>query len=255
MKDIRTFIQEQPLLFDGGMGTYYAARTRSTHRACEWANLTDPGEVEAIHRAYLDAGCAAIKTNTFAVSRLTFPAQRCVEVLEAGYDIACRAAGDSAYVFADIGPIEALDDRDLTQEYRFVADCFLKRGARYFLFETQSSDQYLHEVAAHIKAQASDAFIIVSYAVQPDGSVRYVGNPMPLRYVAEMFCDRVAASQTYLGEKYTDSSPLEYYLQGKPGYLMHPDTAAELERMLTTLSEQGEDAAFAYVRRRLAEKT
>ena len=172
MKDIRTAIQERPLLFDGGMGTYYAARTRSTHRACEWANLTDPEEVTAIHRAYLDAGCVAIKTNTFAVNRLTFPAARCVEVLEAGYDLACRAAGDTAYVFADIGPIEALDDRDLTQEYRFVADCFLKRGARYFLFETQSSDQYLHEVAAHIKAQAPDAFIIVSYAVQPDGFTR-----------------------------------------------------------------------------------
>ncbi|MBQ9685520.1 MAG: bifunctional homocysteine S-methyltransferase/methylenetetrahydrofolate reductase [Oscillospiraceae bacterium] len=172
MKDIRTYIQEQPLLFDGGMGTYYAARTRSTHRACEWANLTDPQEVEAIHRAYLDAGSIAIKTNTFAVNRLTFPTQRCVEVLEAGYDIACKAAGDKAYVFADIGPIEALDDRDLTQEYRFVADCFLKKGARHFLFETQSSDQYLHEVAAYIKSRLPDAFILISYAVQPDGFTR-----------------------------------------------------------------------------------
>ena len=33
---------------------------------------------------------------------------------------------------------------------------------------------------------------------------------MPLRYVKEMFCDRVAASKIYMKESYTDSSPLEY---------------------------------------------
>ena len=73
MKDIRAYLAERPLLFDGGMGTYIAARTRSSHRACEWANLTNPAEVEAIHRAYLAAGCAAIKTNTYGVNRLSFP--------------------------------------------------------------------------------------------------------------------------------------------------------------------------------------
>ena len=31
---------------------------------------------------------------------------------------------------------------------------------------------------------------------------------IPLRYVCEMVCDRVAASQIYLGGKYTDRLPL-----------------------------------------------
>ena len=76
---------------------------------------------------------------------------------------------------------------------------------------------------------------------------------MPLRYVAEMFCDRIAASRVYLGEKYTDASPYEYYVNSHLGPLIHPDTAKELEQMLLTLKEQGEAAAFAYVRRRLRE--
>ena len=38
---------------------------------------------------------------------------------------------------------------------------------------------------------------------------------MPLRYVCEMVCDRVAASQIYLGDKYTDASPWEYYERSK----------------------------------------
>ena len=32
---------------------------------------------------------------------------------------------------------------------------------------------------------------------------------IPLRYVCEMVCDRVAASQIYLGDKYTDASPIQ----------------------------------------------
>ncbi len=72
---------------------------------------------------------------------------------------------------------------------------------------------------------------------------------MPVRYVAEMFCDRVAASRIYQGAAYEPSHPLEYYLRGKPRRSIHPDTAALLEGWLRLLAEQGEGAAFAAVRR------
>ncbi len=71
---------------------------------------------------------------------------------------------------------------------------------------------------------------------------------MPLRYVAEMFCDRVAASKIYQGDSYTCRHPLDYYLRGKPRRRIHPETAALLEEWLTLLAEQGEEAAFAAVR-------
>lgn len=93
----------------------------------------------------------------------------------------------------------------------------------------------------------------IDYRVHDDGSVHFEGNPMPLRYIAEMFCDRVAASKVYMGERYTDASPYEYYHNSHLGSLIDPDTAAELDKMLLTLRDQGEDAAFAYVRRRLRE--
>ena len=93
----------------------------------------------------------------------------------------------------------------------------------------------------------------VDYARQPDGSLRFVGNPMPLRYVAEMFCDRIAASRVYQGSAYTDASPYDYFARSKQHLPIHPETAAELENMLRVLKDEGEDAAFAYVRRRLRE--
>ena len=74
------------------------------------------------------------------------------------------------------------------------------------------------------------------------------GMKMPERYVAEMFCDRVAASQTYLGDRYTDAAPWEYYVKSADHYLMHPETRALLERLLRMLRDAGEEPTLAYIR-------
>lgn len=78
--------------------------------------------------------------------------------------------------------------------------------------------------------------------------------PMPDRYIAEMIMDRIAASKVYKGRDYTDGAPLEYYLQGKSHELIHPDTAAVLERMLRILAEKGERETFSCIRRELVKK-
>ena len=78
---------------------------------------------------------------------------------------------------------------------------------------------------------------------------------MPKKYVAEMFCDRIAASRVYLGEKYHDGSPYEFFLRGKEkNLLLHPKTEKLLEEILLVLRDQGEDAAFDYVRREVLGK-
>lgn len=72
---------------------------------------------------------------------------------------------------------------------------------------------------------------------------------MPVRYVVEMFCDRVAASKVYQGAAYRSDSALTYFLRAKPRRKIHPDTSEMLERLLTILAEQGEEPAFAEARR------
>ena len=171
MKDIREHLKNDYLLFDGAMGTYYVQRGGDPERPCELANRDDPETIEAIHRAYLRAGCRAVKTNTFAANRPRLGAE-CASVIRAGYEIAVRAAGEDAYVFADIGPIDAPDDDALATEYAYVADVFLDSGARHFLFETHGTDRGLHAAARHIRERAPEAFILVSFAAQPDGFTR-----------------------------------------------------------------------------------
>ena len=74
---------------------------------------------------------------------------------------------------------------------------------------------------------------------------------MPLHYVIEMFCDRVAASKIYLKNAYTDKSALEYFLNGKDRRegMIHPHTSLLLEELLTLLAEEGEEKTFAYIRK------
>jgi hypothetical protein len=72
---------------------------------------------------------------------------------------------------------------------------------------------------------------------------------MPLKYVKEMFCDRVAASKIYNGENYTDSEPLKYFLKAKGRRVIHPDTSVLLEKLLRMLCAKGEDYTFDYLRR------
>ena len=62
MIDVRAHLARKPLLFDGGMGTYYKAKPGTE---CEQGNLLDPAGVRKVHREYLAVGAEAIKTNTF----------------------------------------------------------------------------------------------------------------------------------------------------------------------------------------------
>ena len=78
-----------------------------------------------------------------------------------------------------------------------------------------------------------------------------VGNKMPVRYVAEMLCDRIAACEVYRGKNYTSGAPMEYYEFTKKYITIHPETRALLEKLLTILKDEGEDAAYAYIRKLL----
>ena len=74
------------------------------------------------------------------------------------------------------------------------------------------------------------------------------GMKMPVKYVVEMFCDRVAASKIYHKENYTDSTALEYYERGHHRYVIHPESKALLHKLLLMLARKGESYTFRYIR-------
>ncbi|MEO0775005.1 MAG: methionine synthase [Bacteroidota bacterium] len=85
MKDIRQLLKERILVIDGAMGTmiqqyelgeadFRSERFADHHLDVKGNNdllsLTQPQIIEAIHRAYLDAGADILETNTFSATRI-----------------------------------------------------------------------------------------------------------------------------------------------------------------------------------------
>ena len=171
MLDVRKLLTRRPLLFDGGMGTYYKTKPG---QECEQANLTDPEGILAVHRAYLAAGADAIKTNTFSLPRLAAAQQPGWEQLaDAGWQLAAKAAGETgAAVFADLGPAPDTENNPAAQVYLAVAKRFALLGAQNFLFETLSAEDGVLEAIRALKQTVPEAFVLVSFAVLPDGYTR-----------------------------------------------------------------------------------
>ncbi len=131
------------------------------------------------------------------------------------------------------------------------------KGAKYYLGsrspnEGEREAQGYSLAWMHHKGRNRHHF---EYWVDVDPIVKeYRPVKMPLRFVAEMFCDRVAASKIYQKDRYHDAHPLQYFLGGKDRRVIHPETSDFLESLLIMLSEQGEKATFAYLKAKVKRK-
>lgn len=92
----------------------------------------------------------------------------------------------------------------------------------------------------------------IDYGLKPGQGL--CGMKMPDRYIYEMFLDRIAASRIYKKDRYTDKSPLEYYLSGSTEQFLHPHTKKVLEQLLSMLAEEGEDATLLFLKKLIAKK-
>lgn len=172
--DIREAIKKAPVLFDGAMGTYYVKKTGKSGVLCEAANLQEPEVIRYIHSEYIEAGADAICTNTFSANRfLVRDEKKTEDIISRGLEIAnsaVAASGRDVMVFASIGPVPLVAEAEKTRdEYIWIADRFIKNGAKNFIFETMVCPDGLAETAAYIKAKVTEAFIIVNFAVQAGG--------------------------------------------------------------------------------------
>ena len=89
----------------------------------------------------------------------------------------------------------------------------------------------------------------LDYGQEPGSAMQ--GTKMPVKYVVEMFCDRVAACKTYYKENYNDSMPFEYFNKNRNHYMMHPETMELLGKMLIMLKRYGEEDTLVYIRERI----
>ena len=105
--DIREWIKNDILLFDGAMGTMLQERGMKSGALPEELNLTSPEIVTEIHKEYVRAGADVVTTNTFQAHELKLLGKSTVEeIVSAGVNCA-RMAG-ARFVALDIGPLGQL---------------------------------------------------------------------------------------------------------------------------------------------------
>jgi len=92
-----------PLISDGAWGTQLQARGLAPGESPDTWNLTHPDRVEAVARAYVEAGSQVILTNTFRANGIAMDGDLDA-INRAGVAISRRAAEGRALVFASMGP-------------------------------------------------------------------------------------------------------------------------------------------------------
>lgn len=139
----------RPLCCDGAMGTQLLAHALTSSECGMLWNVDHPNRIGEVHAAYLDAGCELITTNSFGGAHFALEnhglADRVAELNRAAAQVARDAAGESAWVLGDVGPVgeflepvgEMTTD-ELCESFTTQIDALLAGGADAILVETMS---------------------------------------------------------------------------------------------------------------------
>lgn len=179
---IKEFLQDNILLMDGAMGTYYQQLQEHKEDIAELAGFSEPEVILKIHKEYLEAGADIIRTNTFAVNSVVLPSyaqesreqmlrQSCYIAKQAVAEEK-RRTGRECFVAADIGPIAGGGERsaeEILAEYYRMCDVFFEEGMDIFWLETFSDMEFVPEILAYIKEKAPDSFCSVSFCINKNG--------------------------------------------------------------------------------------
>lgn len=109
MKNLLERLKEEILVCDGAMGTMLMSKGMPKGACPDYWGIKNKKILASIHKAYIDAGCDMIITNTFganAIKLKKFKLQKkAKDINKKATEIAWEAAGGSrVYVLGDVGP-------------------------------------------------------------------------------------------------------------------------------------------------------
>ena len=201
-----TFLQNNIVYLDGGMGTLLQARGLGAGEYPEEWNLTHAADIIAIHKSYFDAGSNVICTNTFGANGLKFSDERLEEIVAAAVANA-RAARDAStsdapkFIALDIGPsgkllapLGDLDFEDAVALFAKTVRLGVKYGVDLIVVETMN-DSYETKAALLAVKENSDLPVIVTNAYGADGKLMTGATPEAMVAMLEgMGADAIGAN-------------------------------------------------------------
>ncbi len=140
-------LQEKIIVADGAMGTLLTGRGISINHPYDYANLTHPDDVRAVHGEYSAAGAEIIETNTYGANVYKLAAHELADRVEdintEGVRLAKEAAGGKALVAGALGPlgkplapIGLIEPKDASAAFRQQIGALAEAGVDLLLLET-----------------------------------------------------------------------------------------------------------------------
>lgn len=171
MHGLKKWMANGALISDGAWGTQLQARGLTVGTIPDTWNLTHPEQVEAVARAYVEAGSQVILTNSFRANAIAMHDSSPSDldaINRAAVAISKKAAGTQALVFASIGPAGKMllsgevTAEELTKAFAAQAQSLASVGADALLIETMSDPEEAR-LAVHA-AKATGLPVIASFA-------------------------------------------------------------------------------------------
>jgi methionine synthase I (cobalamin-dependent) len=145
---LENLLSRGPVATDGAWGTELQSRGLPVGACPDAWNLRHPEAVEAVARAYVEAGSRIILANTFGANRFILArhdlADHVAEINRTGVEISRRAGGERAKVFASMGPSGAMlmmgevSEDDLRAGFSEQARAMAAAGADGIVVETMT---------------------------------------------------------------------------------------------------------------------
>lgn len=175
--EFKELLSHPTIILDGAMGTMLQAAGLGAGEIPELLNLTHPEEITEIHSKYAEAGAEIFYANTFGANRYKLEGTgfSVEEIIFAAIKNAKLAAGMSALVALDIGPIGQLLAPAGSLSFETAYDIFAEQiragvsaGADIIAFETMTD---LLELKAGVLAarENSDLPIICTMTFEGNG--------------------------------------------------------------------------------------
>lgn len=183
MKSILELIMEKRIYFDGGAGTYLQSNGLMTGTPPETWNIENPDKITDMHRAYIDAGCNVVTTNTFGINRDKY--QNYEDLITAAINCAKNAVNgkDDVFIAFDIGPtgrlLEPLGDLsfdDAVELFSANVKVAAKCGVDLVIIETMN-DSYETKAAVLAVKENCDLPVFVTNVYDSSGKLMTGASP------------------------------------------------------------------------------
>ena len=219
---ILDLIRKRIVVLDGGMGSLLIDKGLPPGTPPEYWNVSNPKEVQDIHKSYYDAGSDVVFTNTFGGSMLKLMAHKHGSSIEEynkkAVKLVREICPEQSYVAGDIGPSGAFlppvgtaTEEDFYKNFLEQARYLSEAGVDLFIVETMVD---IKEAEAAVKAirEISTHPILASmtYKKTKRGYFTIMGNSVELcvRVLEEAGADIIGANCTLGSDEMVDLVPL-----------------------------------------------